>query len=211
MNRRISIWLLYCSFFLAANTCFGANVLWNTFEINDFSSWHQGAWVLGSGLPYAPSVGFYGDGAVWVEGGFNADGGGAYWVHSVLGGGLSPFCEYAGRRPLADAGDTGKPVVAGEGVSGGHEYLAIIGYTSNIFDPTASIETYYGWVELEGNTVIASAITAVGPLRIGTGDVIPEPSGGLLFLLGGAALVLRRRRRTHVGAFLISTDNGPGR
>lgn len=194
MNRRILPCLLFCCCSLVAYTGFGANVLWNTFEINDFSSWEQGAWTLGSGLPYAPGVGFHGNGTVWADGSFNVDGGGSYWVHSALNDAIVSFSDYEERRLLADVGFTGMAVVVGEGLSGGHEYLAIIGYTSNLFDSTAKIETYYGWIELNGKEVVASAITADGPLRVGTGEVIPEPTSGFLCLIGLLTMMLSRRQ-----------------
>lgn len=175
--------------------CNAAGVIWNTFAVDDFSSWVEGGWVLGSCLPYAPGVGFYGSGDVWTGGSYNADGGGSYWVHSFLGDELSSFSEYAERQLLADVRYTnGDAVIAGEGLSGGLEYLAIIGYTPNMLDSMAEGETYYGWVELNGKEVIASAITADGPLRVGTGEVIPEPSSGFLCLAGLLALMLCRPR-----------------
>ena len=60
----------------------------------------------------------------------------------------------------------------------------------------------YGWIELEvnneGNIVINSSAYDLdgGPMIVGGGaweGDIPEPSGGILFLLGAAALGLRRR------------------
>lgn len=182
-------------------------MLWNTFDVYDFGSWESGAWILQSGLPYAPGIGFYGNGDVWAEGCFNVDGGGSYWVHSSYGDELSSFADYAGRQHLADVMYIGDAVATGEGVSGGHEYLAIIGRTSNMYDPSAKIETYYGWVELDGKKVVASAITADGPLRIGTGEVIPEPSGAALLLMGLAGLLLRRNDRVGDGRVDLADVN----
>jgi len=169
-----------------------ADVLWNTFSVDDFDVWKEGAWLLGSHLPYAPSVGFNADGTVWVDGCFNYDAGGAYWVHSYFGDELYSFDDYFKRTLLADVNYTGNAVIVGDGVST-HEYLAIIGITSNEYNPETKIETYYGWVELDGKTVVSSAITAAGPLRVGTGEVIPEPTAAMLLLLGLAGLALRRR------------------
>lgn len=75
----------------------------------------------------------------------------------------------------------------------------------------------YAWVMLDvdadGRLSLRSSALDLdgGPMIVGGGSAIPEPSGGLLFLLGGAALALRRRKRTPVGAFLTSRDDGPGR
>jgi len=184
---------------LLSSECNAAEIQWNTFATWDFSSWVEGAWLLEGAAPYAPGVGFLSDGSVWKEGCFNAGGGGSYWVHSFFGDELSSFSDYSERNLLADVGYSGENVIAGEGVSGGHEYLAIIGYTSNMYNPSAKIETYYGWVELNGKSVVASAITAEGPLRIGTGEVIPEPASSVMLLIGCAVLFLRR------GAFRSKT------
>ena len=61
-------------------------------------------------------------------------------------------------------------------------------------------DAYYGWVEFyakhDGNVeLLGSAIDADGDgMIVGGGSVsIPEPSGGVLVLLGVAALALRRR------------------
>ena len=57
----------------------------------------------------------------------------------------------------------------------------------------------YGWVnigvEANGNlTLLGSAVDlAGGPMIVGGGGAIPEPSSGLLLLLGWAALGLRRK------------------
>ena len=172
--------------------CQSANVLWNTFMVEDFSSWVDGAWILCSSAPYSPGVGFLADGSVWVGGSFNADEGGSYWVHSSYGDELSTFDDYLARTMIADVAYTSDKVIAGTGVSG-HEYLAIIGHcTYPPYDTTAEDVTYYGWVELNGNSIVSSAITADGPLRVGTGDVIPEPAAGFLLLVGLAGLALRR-------------------
>lgn len=77
--------------------------------------------------------------------------------------------------------------------------------------------TGYSWIQFAcagGELqIMADATTFQEGLIVGRGNSpnIPEPSGGLLFLLGGAALVLRRRKRTPVGVFLTSRGDGPGR
>ncbi len=59
------------------------------------------------------------------------------------------------------------------------------------------LEPYYayGWVELSGTDVVASAWDADGgPMIVGGGSALtPEPSSALLLLVGGALLALRRR------------------
>ena len=59
---------------------------------------------------------------------------------------------------------------------------------------------YWGWVELTGNrknglSLVSSAVSADGPLIVGGGlahGSIPEPTGGLLSLLGASVLCLCR-------------------
>lgn len=62
----------------------------------------------------------------------------------------------------------------------------------------ANPHRWYGWVNLAVNAdgaldLLGSDIAVYGDtLIVGGGSAIPEPSGGLLFLLGAAALALRR-------------------
>ena len=63
---------------------------------------------------------------------------------------------------------------------------------------TMTREPYYayGWVELSGTDVRASAWDLDGgPMIVGGGSALtPEPSSALLLLVGGALLALKRRR-----------------
>ena len=76
-------------------------------------------------------------------------------------------------------------------------YLAFAMQDELGVDPT----WYYGWVQLEiagsSLSLVHSAIDIDGdPIRVGyMPGAIPEPSTGMLFLLGAAALGLRRRGR----------------
>ncbi len=60
----------------------------------------------------------------------------------------------------------------------------------------------YGWVEFgfanpDGLIVVNGAMDFDGgPMIVGGGSAIPEPSGGLLLLFGAAAMALKRRRQT---------------
>ena len=62
-------------------------------------------------------------------------------------------------------------------------------------------KSYYGWLELlvedDGLSLVTSALTYSQGLIVGTGDfaAIPEPSAGILLLLGLAGLTLRRRTK----------------
>ena len=74
-------------------------------------------------------------------------------------------------------------------------YIAFAGLSGSVETPVP----YYGWLELNvednGLSLVSSALTYSSGLIVGTGDfsAIPEPSAGVLLLLGLAGLVLRRR------------------
>ena len=64
---------------------------------------------------------------------------------------------------------------------------------------TAETSQAFGWVEIindNGNVAVGSSayMLAGGSMYVGGGEAIPEPSSGLLVLLGLAGLALRRRR-----------------
>lgn len=76
-------------------------------------------------------------------------------------------------------------------------YLAIIGDAGHDY---GTKNPYWGWVELEGNraeglSIVASALSFDAPLIVGGGfAAIPEPTSGLLLLIGSAMLLIRRPR-----------------
>ena len=89
-------------------------------------------------------------------------------------------------------------------VSGRRYYLALIGsyWGYDAVDEYYnyygwSERDYYGWVELEASKAgldIVSSAFSYSPLIVGGGLApIPEPSAGVLLLLGLSALALRRR------------------
>ena len=74
-------------------------------------------------------------------------------------------------------------------------YLALLG--------GENFDEYWGWVELQGNqtdglSVVSSALSKDGPLIVGGGladpDPTPEPTSGMLIVLGVAGLALRRKQ-----------------
>ena len=73
---------------------------------------------------------------------------------------------------------------------------------------------FYGWLELlvkdDELSLVSSALTYSPRLIVGTGDfaAIPEPSAGMLLLLGLAALVLRRRRESYAEQFSVEPRFG---
>lgn len=89
--------------------------------------------------------------------------------------------------------------------TGDRFYLALIGYWYEDVDQTVNplpipdLADFYGWVELEAGQTELSLLGSAfsySPLVVGGGLAIPEPSAGLLLLLGLAALSLRRRAAT---------------
>ena len=108
--------------------------------------------------------------------------------------------------------NTGQPAVIGTDdgplVSGGSVsirkdsdvYLAFAVESMGIIEGKEP-EIYYGWLQLLVGTdgqvsVGASAIDLDGgPMIVGGGSAIPEPSTALLLFVGGALLALRRRRK----------------
>ena len=92
--------------------------------------------------------------------------------------------------------------------NGDRFYLALIGYwyediDSSIYPlPIPDLADFYGWVELEASekelNIIGSAFS-YSPLVVGGGSAaIPEPSAGVLLLLGLVALALRRAKMRYV-------------
>ena len=88
--------------------------------------------------------------------------------------------------------------------SGGSDYGFSMEHGDLVYLVFESIETtdksIYGWVSLSYQygvlSVVESAFDADGgPMIVGGGAFIPEPSSALLLLVGGAMLGLRRRRR----------------
>lgn len=69
-------------------------------------------------------------------------------------------------------------------------------------DPTTKTGATYTYDQLVAAGYVAtnpfdstSAIAAAGGFNMGAGGAVPEPTSGLLLLIGGSLLALRRRRR----------------
>lgn len=77
-----------------------------------------------------------------------------------------------------------------------------LGFVTDVYldDGSFDVKTGYGWVKIGySNGQIVAEAAAIdldgGPMIVGGGAFIPEPSSVLLLIVGGAVLVLRRRRR----------------
>ena len=190
---------------LFSSSAFGASVSWDTFEIQDWNDWGKGYWEL---VSYGPTgLGFSKDGDVSL--GFSHWDPPyeiSYWVYAAFGDELFDISDFQNKPLAADLCFVNDTAVAGENIDAhrdvdGIVYLAFIEY-----EGSPSPVYYYGWVELQGTTILSSAYSDM-PLIVGTDQVIPEPSSALLLLLGCAGLALRRRRRFKSSMELARTRN----
>ena len=76
-----------------------------------------------------------------------------------------------------------------------------LGFLTDVYlgDGSDNVRTGYGWVRIgysNGQLVAEAAAMDLdgGPMIVGGGAFIPEPSSGLLLLIGGALLAIRRKR-----------------
>ena len=166
-----------------------ASVAWNAFYVTDWDSWSPGLWTIDFPLGgmIISSDGDIGSGGIYSYGNWVS-----YWVYASAGDYLAVFGDYEAMPLAADLAFTSENAISGDNInahrdSEGSLYLAIIA-KEGLEDPTY----YYGWVHLQDKTILESAYSDM-PLIVGTGQVIPEPSSGLLLLIGVASLALRRK------------------
>jgi len=180
---------------LLLKEAYSSSIEWNAFAVTDWDSWWPGLWTIDSSIG-GMAINFNGDivadGSIYTSGNLVS-----YWVYASAGDSLAGFGDYAALPLAADLAFTSDSAIGGENInthrdSQGKLYLAIIAKEGDV-EP----KYYYGWVHLQDKTILASALSE-SPLYIGTGQVIPEPSSGMLALLGFVWLMLKRKRAFQV-------------
>ena len=183
-----------------------ASVEWNAFAVTDWDSWWPGLWTIDSsigGMGINSNGDIVADGSIYSSGDF-----GSYWVYASAGDYLAGFGDYAALPLAADLAFTSDNAIGGENInahrdSDGKLYLAIIAKEGQ-----DSPKYHYGWVYLQDKTILSSALSDL-PLYVGTGEVIPEPSSGVLLLLGVAGLALGRKRLNRGDAYMLCVHEMP--
>ena len=107
---------------------------------------------------------------------------------------------------LMDAGDVvsaetmGEKSIMGREIEVDYGSIIYLGFETETYDPlTLEKMNGYGWVSLGANgdavVVVDGAYGLDGDAMIVGGYAVPEPSGGLLLILGVAVLALKRKTR----------------
>ena len=215
MKIQIGLGIMFFS-----QAAFSASVMWNVFtsgEVTVLGEKSKGITISASYKESTPEIGilYLTDAAGSIIGingkgdqniGWNA----AIWVDAMEGDILSKSYFECLHSVLSDSyshhelyGDRLSPNATSDSIDVTNPstvYLALLGNDMQIADPSnMSFEfvDYYGWIELSVSgtevTLVSSAISD-SPLIVG-GGLIPEPSGGLLLILGVAMLALKRKTR----------------
>ena len=184
---------------------FASEVRWNCFSLHDLGEPNcVGCYYYDNGYS-SPEIGlqyvYDQSGGVLIDGkgpsniGWNV----ALWVDAVAGDILDRSYFSKAHIVLKDSYNRSVPTpiqlnVTGDALTaqaGDNVYLALIG---NYYDDNGNPMDYYGWVEI-GNTgtdlVVLESAFSYGNLVVG-GGAVPEPSSGLLCLVGLLTLMLRR-------------------
>ena len=169
-----------------------ASVEWDAFAVANWDSWTPGVWSITfslGGMTINPNGDIGALGSMYSSGNWVS-----YWVYATAGDALATFEDYEALPLAADLAFTSEDAIDGENInthrdSQGRVYLAVIAKEGAV-DP----KYYYGWVYLQDKTILSSALSDL-PLYVGTGEVIPEPTSGVLVLVGLAGLALRRKRK----------------
>lgn len=208
--------LLLFMFSIMSIKAFSSSVLWNCFKLVDMGEFASGTYSLGfsaSGEMY-PDINLGvqdGNSSVRIQGTITMEGAMGTWIIPCLGDVLDAHVFENALQIFAYRNLVGSGTIPMTISKGSSFYLGVqIEKLSSVWpadwngdwsDPRIySGEYCYGWVQLlvdETGTLslLGSAMDLDGgAMVVGGGLAIPEPSGGVLLLLGMSVLALKRRR-----------------
>lgn len=105
---------------------------------------------------------------------------------------------YSEANGWAAGSTTGEGIYAGLGGYGVGSKLLIELWTDGASADAAANRVAYGWFaygDLLNNIFSAGDLAGASPFTVGASQLVPEPTGGLLTLLGFAMLALRRKQK----------------
>ena len=218
--RFLRLLTLLLSFSLAVS-CEAGSVAWNTFEGGSCTLWLDDGTYYGKEVE-AFNIHHYAGGATpemnfvytkstsgrylsatAIDDYINLANPAALWVLATAGETLTTLDDFQSHKVIFDCLSPwdSEPDTCGSislQTTTQTYYLAILG--NKDFDQS-ELDPYWAWVELQGNrkdglSIVASAISFDAPLIVGGGlvDPTPEPTSGLLLLVGSALLLIRRPR-----------------
>ena len=206
--------LFLSAFLLMSVVAHGSGVQWGCFTIADVD-WGGGGYSLQYTLGYSP----YPEAGYTVTKGTlnkrtltfvpeysNCGDNATFWATAVANTILD--ADWADQAtPLMDLGYT-KDYTSGGTVtlnSSQSAYIAFVG--KSLWMEDGQSDYYTGWIQIKNNKgeieIVSSALAIGSALAVGTGDTYafsktplptPEPTSGLLLLVGAAGLALRRRK-----------------
>lgn len=204
--------LLLLFFLLLGVIAHASGVQWDCFSIVDYD-WGNGGHSLQYTLGYSPypEAGFtvangtgYKRTLTFVPDYSNCGDNSTFWAKATLNTILD--ADWVDQTtPLMDLGLTKEHTSGGTVAlnSSQSAYIAFVGET--LWANDGQSDYYSGWIQIKNNQgeieIVSSALAIGSALAVGTGNTysfgfptpMPEPSSGLLFLLGFAALALKRK------------------